>query len=237
MKIEKYEITLKMAGSMLVGSGFGFGRVADKTPVRDADDIAIIPGSTLKGRLRFHCKRICLSLGEHLGELLPERETAHERPVCQAQGEWDTPAALCKDGQNLCIICRIFGSPLFPSPYRFSDLQPQSEQRDSILAQKNLPALSFTADSELMTRVRKNRYTQTAEHNALYCYEQVKSKGIVYTGIISGPTLTDLEFKLIEAGLKVMTHLGGGRSKGLGRITTASITKHVASSDGGHIHE
>lgn len=235
MKIEKYEITLKMAGSMLVGSGFGFGRVADKTPVRDVDGIAIIPGSTVKGRLRYHCKRICLSLGEHLGKLLPQGETAVEKPVCQAQGEWDTPAALCKDSLNLCIICRIFGSPLFPSPYRFSDLQP--EQRDSILAQKSLPALSFTADSELMTRVRKNRYTQTAENNALYCYEQVKSKDILYTGTINGPTLTPLELKLIEAGLKVMTHLGGGRSKGLGRITTATITHYTGPSDGGQIHE
>lgn len=200
-----YRISFTLAGNFMVGSGFGLGRLVDATTVRNAETVAIIPGSTVKGRLRSMCKRLAKTLPEDYGD------------ICQTHGTEDSTAALCKKAETRCILCRIFGSSLFPSPYFFSDFLPAETDLAAIRQQNSVHRLDH-ADSEWLTRVRLNRHSRRAEDKALFLFEHVPAKAQTFIGTLTGPVLQETESKLLRAGLNLLSHLGGGRSRGLGKI-------------------
>lgn len=208
--MQTYDLTLVMAGNFTVGSGFGLARLVDQTTVRDAAGVTFIPGATVKGRLRSICKRLALSTDAHY----QSAGTA----ICQVQGDIDSAAAMCKNPNAKCLICSIFGSPLFPSPYRFSDFVLQTADADAIRLRNGFRLMGPKADAEWLTRVRKNRYTNVAEAQALFCLEQAAGQAKKFIGAMTGPVLPPLEEKLLKDGLRALTHLGGGRSRGLGKI-------------------
>lgn len=212
-----YDLILVMAGNFTVGSGFGLARLVDQTTVRDAAGVVLIPGATVKGRLRSICKRLALSTAA------PHYSTG--TAICQAQGDTDWAPALCKQPGKKCIICSFFGSPLFPSPYRFSDFVLQTEEADAIRLRNGFRLMGPKADAEWMTRVRKNRYTNVAEAQALFCLEQVAGQAKKFIGAMTGPNLPEQEERLLKDGLRALTHLGGGRSRGLGKIEKIASTR------------
>jgi len=208
--MQTYDLTLVMAGNFTVGSGFGLARLVDQTTVRDADGVVFIPGATVKGRLRSICKRLALSTDAHYHKA--------GTTICQAQGDTDWAPALCKTPETKCIICSIFGSPLFPSPYRFSDFVLQTDEADAMRLRNGFRLMGPKADAEWLTRVRKNRYTNVAEAQAFFCLEQASGQAKKFIGAMTGPVLPPLEETLLKDGLRALTHLGGGRSRGLGKI-------------------
>lgn len=213
--MQTYELTIIMAGNFTVGSGFGLARLVDQAAVRDANGVAFIPGSTVKGRLRSICKRLALSAGDHYVKW----GASDIRKICQAQGDADKAAALCKQAAKKCVICSIFGSPFFPSPYRFSDFVLQMEDAEAIRLRNDFRLMGPKADAEWLTRVHKNRYTNVAEAQALFCIEHVPAQRKNFIGTVTGPALEPLAEALLKDGLRALTHLGGGRSRGLGKIT------------------
>lgn len=215
--MQSYDLTLIMAGNFTVGSGFGLARLVDQTTVRDADGVAFIPGATVKGRLRSICKRLALSGDAHYQPA--------GRAICQVQGDTDSAATLCKNPNAKCLICSIFGSPLFPSPYRFSDFVLQAEDADAIRLRNGFRLMGPKADAEWLTRVHKNRYTNVAQAQALFCIEQAPGQAKKFAGSMTGPALQPLEEELLKDGLRALTHLGGGRSRGLGKIEKVESTR------------
>jgi CRISPR/Cas system CSM-associated protein Csm3 (group 7 of RAMP superfamily) len=212
-----YNLEIKFTGNFAVGSGFGFARLVDRTSTRDEHGVAIIPGSTVKGRLRSICKRLAVALSNGSKINLDGTEV-DIIPICQSRGEVDVVAALCKDPQHQCAICRLFGSPLFPSSYRFSNFTLMPAEAEIVRQRTAFRLMQNPADAEWVTRVHKNRYTGAAVTQALYCLEQVPAQEFVYHGQMTGPELIGIEKQLIVEGLKCLTHLGGNRSRGLGRM-------------------
>ncbi|MFQ5638881.1 MAG: RAMP superfamily CRISPR-associated protein [bacterium] len=223
--MKAYQVRIKICGSFIVGSGFGYARMADTVSVRDEDGIAIIPGSTVKGRLRSICKRIALSLEVQYDQWQHDKAERERRPVCQVQGEGNTVAAVCKHYESRCVICRIFGSPLYASPYRFSDLSCEEDMREQILLRNSIRFMQASSDAEWVTRTKRNRYTNGVEEKSLFTIEQIPTWERTYAGTITGPELHPKERHLIECGLRTLTHLGGGKARGLGRIRSATIVE------------
>jgi len=92
----KWTLTIEFSGGFHVGSGYGFAGRIDRALLRGADDLPVVPGSSLKGKLRHAAREIAGALG-------------HE--AC-ANG--------CSPAKTPCIICNIFGSPFLEGKLRVS---------------------------------------------------------------------------------------------------------------------
>jgi CRISPR/Cas system CSM-associated protein Csm3 (group 7 of RAMP superfamily) len=97
MTEELWSYTLVFEAPVGVFTGLGIAGLVDRTVQRDARGMPIIPGSTVKGRLRFFAERLLRS--DHA----PERCRIHEP---------DEPQ--CKRVADGCTVCRLFGNPSIP---------------------------------------------------------------------------------------------------------------------------
>lgn len=130
----------------------------------------------------------------HMERLL----TAFGHQVCQPP----TPQRMCplEDGA-FCLACQIFGNPSRQSPIYFSDLKP------------------VQAVTELPVRVGIgiNRHLQTVEAQRLFLLETVPVSDVEFVGTVEGWLLRDQLGWLIGA-MELITHLGGNKARGLGRV-------------------
>lgn len=98
MPLLRIDLALVAVSALSIGAGGSGGSLADRSLVRDARGLPVIPGSQLKGKTRHAAEALLRGLGE---------------PV---QADFDDDDT----GPNL--IRMIFGSPRHPSPLRFADL-------------------------------------------------------------------------------------------------------------------
>lgn len=182
------DLKLTFDGPFNVGSGALGGSLADKPLVRDARGQPVIPGSTLKGRLRHEVERLA-------PVLLPD-----ERPPCTS------PVAerMCQGDQEPCPVCRLFGSPWLPGRLTFSDL---------VLVD---PKFEYPPPGHLRYGVGLSRRRRVAEDQLLYTTEVV-APGVPLTfhGTIRGE-VDEVDMSLLQAGLESLFALGGGKTAGLG---------------------
>lgn len=189
-----------------IGSGLGFAKMVDETICRagsakgDGAKLPYVPGSSVKGKVKSRC--------ESLANRLNIR-------VCKDRK--------CK--QNLCVICRLFGSPFTPGGLRFSD---------AILVKdwENIADHRIQDPFELSiirTGNKLERATRTTEQDFLFSYEQT-ADGLRFEGAITGEvnilpqdaklySQLSMEIWLLIVGLQLVDKIGGGRSHGLGRCS------------------
>lgn len=195
MQVE-IDLTVTFQAPFSVGTGALGDALTNRPTIKNGKLEAIIPGSSLKGRLRHRCERLLRAL------------LADDAAACGAPNPANTcpldPAWL----RQYCPICRIFGSPRRPGPLMFSDLTWHGR-----LLEKP-PTL-------LRTGVSIRRSRRVAEPQRLYDLEAVDAAAeLLYRGTISGH-LNDDDAQalaaLLWAGLRELQTLGGGRGSGLGR--------------------
>lgn len=179
-----------------VGSGAMADALADKPTLRDARGLPIIPGSTLKGKVRHVCEQIAHRLwGDQ---------------VCHAP----YPGQMCRD--EPCRVCRIFGSPWYRSLLRFGDLhlKPGDEQ---IPAKVEWEKSSHLQAGLLRTGVGLSRRSGTAQEEILYSIEGYHPPAsFVYDGHIRGELVGEEDLALLLAGLREVRALGGSKGRGMG---------------------
>lgn len=161
----------------------------------------VLPGSTIKGKVRNECERILASLGH---------------PVCRAPRA-DT---MCPHDPNVadapCAVCAIFGSPDQQSRLFFNDASAAS-------AERLRPYLT-----RVQTGVSLARRRRTAEDERLYFVER-GVEGLTYAGEIEGHLDDDAaarQLALVMAALQNLVAVGGSKSRGAG-WTRAEIVKVV----------
>lgn len=111
------------------------------------------------------------------------------------------PGNMCNDPNNLCPACALFGSPVQQSRVEFSPLAPNSA-------------------SEPTTRigVGVNRKLNTVEQGRLFFYEAAPQTRIKsFTGTVRG-WATETEIAQLIAAIQLITHFGGQKARGLGRV-------------------
>jgi CRISPR-associated protein Csm3 len=211
------------------------GRASDVTDaplMRDRSGIVYIPGSSLRGVLRSELERILSGLeladGPRSCILFSEDDRAdacvtvhrgkQEELSKKPEGE-----ALAYLGENLCDLCRLFGSPVYASRLTIEDAYPEKPE--------GLPEKGNIRDG-----VGIDRDTGAAREGIKFNYEVLEKgkDGTFFTlrmqlENLDGDgahdrTLLNLALALLEEGLNV----GGKRAAGLGQIKLqkASIKVH-----------
>jgi len=171
--------------------------LVDRSVEVDEMGLPFIPASSFRGRVRAHLERLLKAFG---------------KPVCTPP----RPDLMCphnpavtQKGERFCLACRIFGSAWRLSPVIFSDLELVE---DYGLLEKG---------PWVRTGASIDRRLGTAEEQRLFAIEavppQVKDTALVFQGVIEGQ-LSREDLGWLVASLRMVTHLGGGKARGLGRV-------------------
>jgi len=211
--VKTYRITIQLKSDLHIGSGFGFARIIDNMSVEDEEGLAYVPGSTIKGKLRSVCKKIVLTLGD-------KAFLNNEEKICQSFASTKGQEGLCKhiEQKHRCVICRLFGSPFAEGKLLFTDAKLDEVHAEEIRVLLKINRFHISTQNEVRTNVKVSRTRKLAEDGHLFVSENVR-KSLVFTGLlyIKEPLSSDEEM-LLHYGLKALTHLGGQKSRGLGRV-------------------
>lgn len=202
-KIE-FELSITPLSQLHIGTGFGMGKFIDKTTTKNKLGAIYIPGSTIKGKAKYFARQILISLGE---------EYCREDKPCKGEP---------------CAICRTFGSPLHQGKFFFSDANINEKLTNTIQKEEGNenPALSMRLFLNTRTGTKIDRRYGTVQEDHLFTTES-GVRGIPLTSKIYGVgndfifhdgKKIPFELLLLLKSLKLITHLGGGASMGLGRV-------------------
>lgn len=220
----KLEIDLEVVSALCVGStadAQGIG--VDKVTARGGDGKLIIPGSTLKGRLRWECERIARALGWSVCHA-PRPDT-----MCP----YDLPL---QDGR-LCIVCEIFGASGQRSPLWFDDaaLQLGEDLQNTPLGKsQQSPHARRAFDAQIRPGVSISRRRRAAFSQRLFFTEtSAPNARFLFRACIEGDLPSARHRALLLAGVRMLSFVGGGRSRGLGwvRVATCRIDGREVAAD------
>jgi CRISPR/Cas system CSM-associated protein Csm3 (group 7 of RAMP superfamily) len=201
-KIE-FDLFITLLSQSHVGTGFGMGKFIDKTTSKDKIGAIYIPGSTIKGKAKYFGRQIAMSLGV---------DCCREDKPCKVKP---------------CATCRTFGSPLHQGKFFFSDAKIDQRFIKVIREEEQEnPAIPMRFLLNTRTGTKIDRRSRTVQEDYLFTIES-SVRGITLTSKIYGAG-NDFIFKDYEripyellfllSSLKLITHLGGGSSRGLGRV-------------------
>jgi len=188
-----------------VGSGALADSLAQRPTVKDIRLMPVLPGSSLKGRTRHECERIVRTLTGQPNAVChgPKAEN-----MCPLDPErMDKPL----EERKACPVCQVFGSPWVAGAVRFSDLHWEFCEE-------------YAGPPGTLIRhgVSIGRRRRVAEEGRLFSTETFAPvRDTTFLGRITGdfPAAKDNgdeQVGLLVAGLRAITSMGGGRSRGLG---------------------
>lgn len=189
-------ITVSCQTAMSVGAGGSAGTLADKSIVRDGWGRPIIPGSQVKGKLRWAAEQLLRGFGSDIPA--PGKEATRE--------EHDTP------------IRTLFGSPQHRSPLRFADLPGVVGELSQI---EQLRASSEQHASRIRPSVAIHRRRGTAAEGLLI-FQEVAPELLRFhaeRGVI-GEVPDTAHAALLWAAAGLTSRWGGAKSRGLGWAKT-----------------
>lgn len=201
---------LVLENEMHLGSGKGDGRT-DSLVVRDFKNKPFIPGSSLRGVLRSVIERIAAALDKEPCLLSSETCVTNSKDILQKEFK-DLLKAKDKvkiekflnDNSKICLVCRLFGSPVVASKIRITDLPLKVEK----------------AEPAIRHGVAINRDTETSQDKAKFDFEVVP-KGSGFEFELIGENLTNEDLSLLAIGIQEMIDgnfwIGGNSSRGLGK--------------------
>jgi CRISPR/Cas system CSM-associated protein Csm3 (group 7 of RAMP superfamily) len=199
IKIEP--LVIEIGGPLALNTGFRRGLI-HRTVERDADGLAYIPASSLKGRVRRACEQIARPAGLR---------------VCHAP----RPNGMCSAHEQPCLVCRVFGTPGRGSELRWSDARLSPEYR----AVFGGDVTNHEAQFYTRTQVQLSRALGIAAADHLFtaeftienlCFESAITGRLDVTPIAGDDTTGGYELLLLLAGLRLVNTLGSGSSRGSG---------------------
>jgi len=210
-----------------VGKGVSLKPIGTDLPViKDAFDRPYIPGSSLKGVIRFQTERILRSMEKFkdkfgvkmmacdplVDQCVNDEKRKELREKHTKNGNLSEEAFLSELWDETCLACRIFGSQWFASRIYFKDAYLLNEE-------------SFYK-TEIKDGVAIDRDTGTAKSKMKYDYEVVPA-GVEFKLEVILENMQDWEVGLICLVLKLWEEgqiaIGGKTSVGLGWGTLDKI--------------
>ncbi len=204
-------LIIELHGPLALNTGFRRGLI-HRTVERDADGLAYIPASSLKGRVRRACEQVARRVG---------------LSVCHAP----RPNRMCTAHKQVCLVCRLFGAPGQGSELHWRDARLSPEYKD--LFGKDIVARE--AQFYARTQVQLSRAMGAAAADRLFtaefvaenlCFESAIVGWLDVTPIAGDDSTGGYELLLLLAGLMLVNTLGSGSSRGAGhcRILLERIT-------------
>jgi len=221
---------LEPTGPLLVRSGVvtldpAVAEMEFQRTVRNGRSTVFLAGSGLKGALRAHCERLLRSAGKFAcdpGRTKDPRTHQKLESTCfnrsLDQSDLDHPFA----GQ--CAACFTFGSVNVAGRFRADDAFPADA------------AWEETNRTEARTQVGLDRASQAPSQGALYNVEAVVGGG--FDVRVCGENFTLWQLGLVLQAIDDLHHglfhLGGCKSRGMGRVEVAEpkVTLHLIDGNG-----
>jgi CRISPR/Cas system CSM-associated protein Csm3 (group 7 of RAMP superfamily) len=165
---------------------------AGRGMLKDDQGWPYIPASHFKGRLRHAIERIARGFDLY---------------VC------DTHRRMCRDKQNSCPVCSIFGAPWIPGSVRFEDLTLSGP--DHLAQQREEGRAPSTVQRHGVGLSRKRKVTE----DALLFTTELFQPGVPleFSGPIQGAT-TQEQAAWLFAGIRYLESVGSDRTRGLGWV-------------------
>jgi CRISPR/Cas system CSM-associated protein Csm3 (group 7 of RAMP superfamily) len=213
--MEDYNITICLKSNLYIGSGFGFARIVDLVSIKDEEGLVYIPASTIKGKLKSVCRKIAKTLKD---DPCFSQWKSIEGKICGKHEGEGLDICMQLNPQERCVICRLFGSPYTEGKLIFGDAELDESQQNEFRLLHKISRLRVDKQSELRNGVKISRKLHISSPQALFSMESV-SKELAFIGTINAKELLDKQEKdLLIYGLKILTHIGGQKARGLGRI-------------------
>ena len=214
----RLDYTLEMLDEFHIGSGAGIAGLVDRAVLRLSNGELVVPGSTIKGRVRYRTEQLAHLLGA---------------TVCGGRADHGLcrPESPSTAAVDLCLICRLFGSEWWPGTLFCSDARLIDPLRDTVYEQRDLDDSSeLDFQTVNRTRTRMNRRFRRVEEGALFT-SQHGVAGLSFTGKIEGAVpcaqIEDLPVALepiaLVAALRLVDCVGANKTIGLGR-TQVKVT-------------
>jgi CRISPR/Cas system CSM-associated protein Csm3 (group 7 of RAMP superfamily) len=196
-KLIDITLRIKFKSPFIIGSGFGAAGIIDLCTVRDANGVINLPATSIKGKIRAEFRKIMHSIG---------------KPVCDLPGQ-----KICKDDiKTSCIICRIFGSEFHESAVIFEDAV-MDDNYYKVFNKTERSSVLPGVQAAMRTGIKVDRRFKTAAEEALFVLEASNPCPIFTSRIHGTALLTDDEYEIFRQTIRSITHLGGNKSRGLGR--------------------
>jgi CRISPR/Cas system CSM-associated protein Csm3 (group 7 of RAMP superfamily) len=194
------EVTVITETPFSIGAGTLPGSLADKGLVRDRRGWPLLPASSLKGVLRHQAERLA-------------RRLTPDVTLCHAP----SPDRMCQSTRydDLCPLCRIFGSPWYPASLQFDDLELTGPADVIEMLEITVPP-AFATGRRYGVAVSRRR--RVAEDQLLYSREVFLPGAPLEfggAGAITG-RVEQSGLALLWAAARTLRNLGGARSGGLG---------------------
>jgi CRISPR/Cas system CSM-associated protein Csm3 (group 7 of RAMP superfamily) len=131
---------------------------------------------------------------------------------------------MCRDQDDSCPACAIFGSPWIPGRLRFVSLEltgpPELvEALELIRRDKGTPATTWRYGVAL------SRHRRVAEDALLFTTELFEpGVPLTFGGTLTGP-LGERDAAWVCAGLRLLPALGRAKSAGLGRLSSKAAVR------------
>jgi CRISPR/Cas system CSM-associated protein Csm3 (group 7 of RAMP superfamily) len=203
MYIEIDPIIIQVDGPLAVNTGFRRGLI-HRTVERDADGLAYIPASSLKGRVRRGCEQIARQAG------LNVCSAPHPNGMCSAHTK------------QPCLVCRVFGTLGRASGLHWHDAQLVQEYR-GVFEKEHVEAQFYSR-----TQVQLSRALGIATADHLFTSESTVEK-LRFESSVTGwldvmpiageDSMGGYELLLLLAGLQLVNTVGSGSSRGIGQCT------------------
>lgn len=194
-------LLIEMDGPLALNTGFRRGLI-HRTVERDADGLAYIPASSLKGRVRHACEQLARQTGLR---------------ICRAPH----PNGMCSVHRRLCLVCRVFGSPGRGSELHWQDARLIQDYQKVFGSDQASREAQFC----VRTQVQLSRTLGTAVPEHLFTSE-FAIENLRFTSALSGwldvtpiageDATGGYELLLLLAGLRLVNTLGSGSSRGSG---------------------
>ena len=212
--------TLEFETAWRIGSGKAGLSMSDLGVMLSAEGDPVLPGSSIKGRLRSTCERLAHALG--LSACMLDRDASGVRCVsdvkyyqlCREQYRKASQQGLANRlawiYENTCDICKLFGSPVRVGRLRVSDGT----------------LLEWSSVVQVRDSVVIDRDSQTAVPRLKYDYE-VLPAGTQFRICVDLENAQDQDLALLGAAFfewHAGSSIGGFTSRGLGRFALTDIS-------------
>lgn len=182
-------------------TGLGIAGLVDRTVVRDAGGLPYVPGSSVKGRLRFFAERALRVAPAEVGLSVHDRDRPH-----------------CKRFAAACTLCRLFGNPSIPAAVRLGEARLEdgvAELFRRLLAADPNPVLR--PDVEVRPGIALSRRRRSAVPDHLFFDETVPA--VTFRGRLAlGRDLRAGEVAFLQAAGRLVDALGARKAAGRGEL-------------------
>lgn len=192
-----------------IGSGLGISGIIDRALTKDGESNVYIPGSTIKGRVKYNYTLLCPFL---LGGV----NCIQQNTYCKKE-----------DLKKCCAICQIFGSKLHHGLFIFRDAALIEQGFQGLPYRNRLKTIKDFKHMQTLTRrgVKISRQRKVAEEKKLFSIE-TSSPYFIYETDISGIFYPVNELKstippeviALILSIRRLNKIGGNKSRGLGSV-------------------